>query len=158
MATFLLEIRTEEIPANALPGSRRQLEELFSKQLAEAGYSEFEVSGLSTSRRLSVAVKNLPERQADRTEEMTGPPLKVAVDADGNPTPAGEGFARKVGLPFAEVGRVETDKGEYLVATVTHEGRATAEILAEAVPSIAAALRFLPRWCRSSSSASTRAA
>ena len=148
MATFLLEIRTEEIPANALPGSRRQLEELFSKQLAEAGYSEFEVSGLSTSRRLSVAVKNLPERQADRTEEMTGPPLKVAVDADGNPTPAGEGFARKVGLPFAEVGRVETDKGEYLVATVTHEGRATAEILAEAVPSIAAALRFpkMMRW------------
>jgi glycyl-tRNA synthetase beta chain len=44
MATFLLEIRTEEIPANALPGARRQLEELFSAQLSEAGYSGFEIS------------------------------------------------------------------------------------------------------------------
>ena len=33
MATFLLEIRTEEIPANALPGARRQLGELFAKHL-----------------------------------------------------------------------------------------------------------------------------
>jgi glycyl-tRNA synthetase beta chain len=148
MATFLLEIRTEEIPANALPGARRQLEGLLSKHLDEAGYSDFDATVLSTSRRLSVVVENLPERQADRTEEMTGPPLKVAIDADGNPTPAGEGFARKVGLPFDEVGRVETDKGEYLVAMVTHEGRATVDILAETVPAIVAALRFpkMMRW------------
>lgn len=148
MATFLLEIRTEEIPANALAGARRQLEELFAGRLADAGYSGFEVRALSTSRRLSVVVEELPDRQADRTEELTGPPLKVAVNADGKPTPAGEGFARKVGLPFSQIGRVETDKGEYLAATVTHEGRSTAEILAEIVPSAAAALRFpkMMRW------------
>jgi glycyl-tRNA synthetase beta chain len=148
MATFLLEIRTEEIPANALPGARRQLYELFNRQLTEASYTDFDISALSTSRRLSVVVDNLPERQADRTEEMTGPPLKVAVDAGGKPTPAGEGFARKVGLPFDQVGRVETDKGEYLAATVTHEGRATAEILAEIIPSLVSALRFpkMMRW------------
>ena len=40
MATFLLEIRTEEIPAAALPGARRQLEDLFSVQLAEAGFAD----------------------------------------------------------------------------------------------------------------------
>jgi glycyl-tRNA synthetase beta chain len=148
MATFLLEIRTEEIPAAALPGARRQLEELFDARLAEAGYADLEIAALSTSRRLSVAVKDLPERQADRTEELTGPPLKVAVDEDGTPTPAGEGFARKVGLPFSEVGRIETDRGEYLTATVIHEGRATSEILAEVVPSVTAALRFpkMMRW------------
>ncbi len=148
MATFLLEIRTEEIPAAALPGARRQLEELFAKHLEEAGYSDFGLAPLSTSRRLSVVVEDLPERQADRTEEMTGPPLKVAVDADGKPTPAGEGFARKVGLPFDKVGRVDTEKGEYLVATVTREGRATFEILSEIVPSVVSALRFpkLMRW------------
>jgi glycyl-tRNA synthetase beta chain len=148
MATFLLEIRTEEIPANALAGARRQLEGLVTERLDEAGYSGFETAALSTSRRLAVVVDNLPDRQADRSEEVTGPPLTVAVDADGKPTPAGEGFARKVGLPFDEVGRVDTDKGEYLVATVTHEGRATAEILAEIVPLVAAALRFpkMMRW------------
>jgi glycyl-tRNA synthetase beta chain len=148
MATFLLEIRTEEIPAAALPGARRQLQELFDSRLEEAGYSDFETEALSTSRRLSVVVKNLPDRQADRSEELTGPPLRVAVDEDGNPTPAGEGFARKVGLPFDEVGRIETEKGEYLTATVTHEGRQTSEILAEIVPSVTTALSFpkMMRW------------
>jgi len=148
MATFLLEIRTEEIPANALPGARGQLEELFSAQLTAAGYSDIDVSALSTSRRLSVVVEGLPERQADRTEELTGPPIKVAVDERGKPTPAGEGFARKVGLPFEEVGRLQTEKGEYLAATVTHEGMATAEILAEIVRAAVAALRFpkMMRW------------
>jgi len=148
MATFLLEIRTEEIPATALPGARRQLEELFAARLAEVGFADFEITALSTSRRLSVVVENLPTRQADRTEELTGPPLSVAVDGDGNPTPAGEGFARKVGLPFDQVGRVETDKGEYLAATVVHKGRDTSEILAEIVPAVTAALRFpkMMRW------------
>ena len=148
MATFLLEIRTEEIPAAALPDARRQLGELFAAQLVEAGFVNLEITPLSTSRRLSVVVSNLPDRQADRSEELTGPPLRVAVDADGKPTPAGEGFARKVGIPFSEVGRVETDKGEYLSATVVHPGRATSEILSEIVPAVVAALRFpkMMRW------------
>ena len=148
MATFLLEIRTEEIPANALLGARCQLVELFDGRLTEAGYTNFETTALSTSRRLSVLVKGLPDRQADRSEELTGPPLKVAIDEDGKPTPAGEGFARKVGLPFDEIGRVETDKGEYLTATVTHDGRPTAEIMAEMVPPVIAALSFpkTMRW------------
>ncbi len=148
MATFLLEIRTEEIPAAALPGARRQLEDLFSVQLTEAGFADLEITPLSTSRRLSVVVKNLPDRQADRSEVMTGPPSRVAVDSDGNPTPAGEGFARKVGLRFDQVGRVETEKGEYLTATVVHKGRDTSEILAEIVSTVVAALRFpkMMRW------------
>jgi glycyl-tRNA synthetase beta chain len=148
MATFLLEIRTEEIPAAALPGARSQLQELFGGRLAEAGFADATVEVYSTSRRLSVMVEGLPERQPDRTEEMTGPPVRVAVAGDGMPTPAGEGFARKVGLPFAEIRRIETDKGEYLAATVVHEGRATAEILAELVPSVVSALRFpkMMRW------------
>ena len=36
MAAFLLELRTEEIPANALPGARRQLADGLSRTLAEA--------------------------------------------------------------------------------------------------------------------------
>jgi glycyl-tRNA synthetase beta chain len=148
MATFLLEIRAEEIPAAALHGARRQLEGLFNSHLAEAGFVDFEIEVLSTSRRLSVVVKELPNHQADRTEELTGPPLRVAVDANGNPTPAGEGFASKVGMPFDEIGRVETEKGEYLAATVVLKGRATSEILGELVPTVTSALRFpkMMRW------------
>ncbi|MCU0232469.1 MAG: glycine--tRNA ligase subunit beta [Thermoanaerobaculales bacterium] len=148
MATFVLELRCEEIPAAALPGARRQLAELFAAKLAEAGFGELPVSALSTSRRLAVVVRDLPPAQPDRREELTGPPVKVAVAADGGPTPAGEGFARKVGLPFSELQRVVSAKGEYLAATVVHRGRPTAAILAGLVPQVVAELRFpkLMRW------------
>ena len=148
MATFLLEVRTEEIPANALPGARRQLEQLFTKHLADVGFDGIAVRALSTSLRLVVLAENLPDRQADRKEEMMGPPARVAFDNDGNPTKAAEGFAKKAGLPLDEIHRVETPKGEYLAATVTHTGRTTTKILAEATPKILAALRFpkMMRW------------
>ena len=51
MATFLLEIRTEEIPAAALPGARRQIEELIQAALNGAGYEDFEIAVPSTAAR-----------------------------------------------------------------------------------------------------------
>lgn len=148
MATFLLEIRTEEIPAAALPGTRRQLADGFRTALAAAGFEGFDLRALSTNRRLVVLVEGLATRQADRTEELTGPPVSVAFAADGSPSKAAEGFARKVGRPLAELGRVSTAKGEYLAATVVHPGRATAELLAELVPAVVGGLHFpkTMRW------------
>lgn len=150
MAEFLLELRTEEIPAAALSGARRQLAELMTEKLAEAGFDRATVAALSTSRRLVVQVEDLPLRQPDRSEEMMGPPVRVGVADDGSATPAGEGFARKVELPFAALRRVETPKGEYLAATVVHQGRATRDLLAEMVPAVVSALRFpkMMRWGR----------
>ena len=148
MATFLLELRCEEIPANALPGARSQLVELAGRQLAELGLEGASATALSTSRRLVLLLTGLSERQPDRTEKMTGPPVRVAFSSDGTPTKAAEGFAAKVGLPLDAIGRVTTDKGEYLAATVTHPGRATADLLAELVPALVERLRFpkMMRW------------
>lgn len=148
MSSFLLELRCEEIPANALPGARRQLAEQFERRLADARVEGATVRTLTTALRLVVLVDGLPVRQADHTEEMTGPPVRVAFGEDGQPTKAAEGFARKVGLPMDQVRRVATEKGEYLAATVTHPGRAMVELLAEAVPEVLGALRFpkMMRW------------
>ncbi len=148
MATFVLEILTEEIPATALPGARRQLAESLARRLHEVGLGEPTVTALSTSRRLAAVVDGLPQRQPDRSEEMVGPPVGVAADAEGGPTAAGEGFARKVGLQFEQLRRIETDKGEYLAATVVHRGRPASEILAEIVPLVVGGLRFpkVMRW------------
>ncbi len=128
MAAFLLELRTEEIPANALPGARRQLAEGVSRVLAEAGFDDAMVRVMSTSRRLVVMIDGLPDRQADRTERLTGPPTKIAFAEDGSPTKAAEGFAKKAGVAVGELETESTDKGDYLAATVVHEGRATTEI------------------------------
>ena len=148
MATFVLEIRTEEIPAAALPGARRQLERGFGDQLAEEGFEGCAVTVLSTNRRLAARVDGLTGRQADRTERVTGPPVSVAFSDDGTPTKAAEGFARKVGVEVSGLERETTDKGEYLAATVTHQGRPTADVMAEIVRTVVSGLRFpkTMRW------------
>ncbi len=147
MASFLLEVRTEEVPANALPGAREQLAAGFTSRLGEAGLGDCSVRALSTCRRLIVLVENLADRQPDRTERISGPPRTVAFDEAGRPTRAAEGFARKVGLAVDELEIDSGAKGEYLAATVTHVGRPAAEVLAELVPSMLAGLRF-PRMMR----------
>jgi glycyl-tRNA synthetase beta chain len=150
MATFLLELLTEEIPANGLPGARRQLSEAVGQGLDAAGLGGAAVRALSTSRRLVVMAEGVPERQPDRTERVTGPPASVAYGKDGAPTRAAEGFARKVGLPLAQLEIDSTPKGDYLAATVLLPGRPTAEILAELVPAAVTGLRFpkMMRWGR----------
>lgn len=148
MAAFLLELRTEEIPANALPNARRQLGDGLRKGLTEAGFDGIEIRIMSTSLRLVAMVGRLPERQADRTERMTGPPTRIAFDDNGKPTKAAEGFAKKAGVAVDQLETESTDKGEYLAATVVHEGRATAEILGELVPAVLGSMRFpkMMRW------------
>jgi glycyl-tRNA synthetase beta chain len=78
MATFLLELRTEEIPANALAAARDQLRIGFRDHLMSAGIAGCEVRALSTSRRLIVQIGDLPDRQPDRSERVTGPARSVA--------------------------------------------------------------------------------
>jgi glycyl-tRNA synthetase beta chain len=148
MARLLVELRTEEIPANALPAARDQLEAGFVSGLEAAGYEDAEVAVCSTARRLAVMVDHLAERQPDRSELVTGPPTSVAYGKDGTPTKAAEGFARKVGLAVDDLDVVSTTKGEYVAATVRTAGRPTAEIVAELIPSVVASLRFpkTMRW------------
>lgn len=148
MVTFLLELRTEEIPANALPGARRQLADGLSRAVGEAGFDGATVHVMSTSLRLMATVGGLPERQADRTERLLGPPAGIAFSGDGSPTRAAEGFAGKIGVAIDALETETTDKGDYLAATVVHEGRATAEILSEIVPPVLSAMRFpkMMRW------------
>lgn len=148
MAVFLLELRTEEIPANALPGARRQLADGLSRALSDAGFDNAAVDVLSTSLRLSARVDGLPERQADRSERLMGPPARIAFADDGSPTKAAEGFAQKAGVSVAALETESTDKGDYLAATVVHEGRPTSEILSEIVPVVLGGMRFpkMMRW------------
>ena len=63
-----------------------------------------------------------------RTEQVTGPSAQVAFK-DGQPTPAAQAFAKKVGIDVGRLERVATPKGEYLAATVTRKGRTAGEIL-----------------------------
>jgi glycyl-tRNA synthetase beta chain len=90
----------------------------------------------------------LPEREADREEQVMGPPVRAAFTADGAPTPALLGFAKRTGLEPDQLARVKTDKGEYLAATKKIEGRPTREVLGEIVPRVLAGISWakMMRW------------
>lgn len=73
---FLLEIGLEEMPAKYITASVKQLQERVEKWLAENDLEYKTTEVYSSPRRLSVIVKDLAEKQADRVEESKGPAKK----------------------------------------------------------------------------------
>ena len=147
-ADYLLEVRAEEIPARMLAPGVAELAEAIASGLRERGLEPEEVETGYTPRRLVLAARGVPEREPDREERVVGPPAAVAFGADGAPTAAAKGFARRCGIEPEALERVETDKGEYVAALQRTEGRPTREILAELVPAALAAIAWpkTMRW------------
>ena len=133
MPDFLLEIGCEEIPARMIDAAQADLVARVGQLLSRESLGSAEcVTALSTPRRLSVTAQVAPA-QRDVTEQVNGPSVSVAFK-DGQPTPAAQAFAKKVGLDVSKLSRVTTPKGEYLAAQVTKKGRTAAEILVDALP------------------------
>src|SRR5690606_20839900 len=72
MTDFLLELRSEEIPARMQAGARAELEKLFRKEMAAAGVSIGEVTVWSTPRRLALIARDLPQATQPVREEAKG--------------------------------------------------------------------------------------
>jgi glycyl-tRNA synthetase beta chain len=145
---LVCEIGTEEIPAGYLPPAVEQFRSEAAAFFAAARLEPREVETHATPRRLVLIARGVPERQEDRTEEVTGPPWSAAFGPDGKATKAAEGFARGKGLSVQDLRRVETDRGPYAGATVKVDGRPAVDLLAEALPTVVARLSFpkTMRW------------
>jgi glycyl-tRNA synthetase beta chain len=134
MADFLLEIGCEEIPARMIDGAREELARRVGELLQrERLVDSLALEPYSTPRRIAVLAKGIANSQPDAEEQLMGPAVKVAYK-DGQPTPAAQAFAKKVGLDLDKIERVTTPKGEYLSARVAKKGRSASEILSEALP------------------------
>jgi glycyl-tRNA synthetase beta chain len=141
MAEFLFEIGLEEIPARMIAAAEnelaRRVEELLQREdLLAGGHA---VTSYSTPRRLAVLVTGVKAAQADREEQLTGPAWSIAFK-EGQPTPAAQAFAKKAGVDVAALRKITTPRGEYVGASSVRKGRATAEILLEALPKEIAAI------------------
>ena len=124
---FLVELGTEELP----PTQLKKLSDAFTQGieagLRDAGLSEgIEVIAYAAPRRLAVLVKNLAEKQQDRDEVIFGPPANIAFDAEGKPTKAALGFAKKSG---ASVEDLSEENGKLKISRRI-AGQATTELLA----------------------------
>ena len=146
-STFLLEIGTEELPVADLTSALEQLQALVPEALTVNRLTYESVRVIGTPRRQAVLVYGLAPRQPDRTVEVQGPPAKVALDAEGNLTRAGQGFAQKQGVPVEALRVVSDGDKSYVVATRTDPGRLAGDLLAEELPRLLARLRF-PRTMR----------
>jgi len=147
MATFLLEIGTEELPADFVRLAQPQLEAIVARDLREARLACDTISTGGTPRRLAVTVTGLPREQEDLIEDRKGPPAQQAF-RDGQPTQAAIGFARRCGCSPDQLEIRETDKGPFVFARTTEAGRPTAEVLAGCIPGWIRSLqgrRFM-RW------------
>ena len=112
----LFEIGTEEMPSAPLMNAVRQLPRLVAGGLDAAGLEHGEIRVISTPRRLAVLSSVATETEAIH-DVKRGPAATIAFDADGNPTKAAEGFARKCGIAAAElIRREDSDGREYVFA------------------------------------------
>jgi glycyl-tRNA synthetase beta chain len=133
MATFLLEVGTEELPASFVSEALRQWQARIASDLKEHFLDPAAIQFFGTPRRLALLIEGLPDRQPDREEEVKGPPAQAAFK-DGQPTKAAEGFARSRGVDVSALEVRQTDKGEFVFVNQAIPGKATAEILTELVP------------------------
>lgn len=129
MSDFLLELRSEEIPARMQAGARGELEKLFRREMDAAGVTMGEITVWSTPRRLALLARSLPEATEAVSEELKGPPV-------GAPDQALDGFCRKAGVEKGDLEIREVKGRETYFAVKKIPGRATKDLLAEAIPAI----------------------
>jgi glycyl-tRNA synthetase beta chain len=145
--TFLLEVGTEELPADFVDSAIAQWKTRISQSLGEQFLTPQGIEVYGTPRRLAVLIQGLPTQQADREEEIKGPPAQAAFK-DGKPTKAAEGFANKQGVSLKDLEIRDTDKGQFVFVQKKISGRATQEILSELISQWISGLegrRFM-RW------------
>ncbi|KAB2865328.1 MULTISPECIES: glycine--tRNA ligase subunit beta [Exiguobacterium] len=129
MRDLLLEIGLEELPAQYVLRSEKQLAERVTTFLTEARVQFGAITVYSTPRRLAVLVKDVEENQQDLTETLRGPAKKIAQDAEGNWSKAAAGFARGRGLSVDDLYFAEEKGVEYVFADRHESGQPTSTLL-----------------------------
>lgn len=128
-ADFLVEVGTEELPPKALKSLMDAFAANLQAELLENRLAHGELLACATPRRLAVLVDELALAQPDREVELKGPPVSVAFDKEGIPRPAALAFAKKCGVDVAALGRVRTDKGEWLNYQASEQGAPAEQLL-----------------------------
>jgi len=143
---LLIEIGVEELPAIPLLKIVSNIEKSWENILEEYKLSSpFEF--IYTPRRLVLKHVAIPTNQADIAIEFMGPPIQASIK-DGEPTKAAEGFARKCGVSFGELGRADVKGREVLYFKKEEKGANTASLLQEMLEKWMDSMSFgkMMRW------------
>ncbi|MCR5845106.1 MAG: glycine--tRNA ligase subunit beta [bacterium] len=133
---LIMEIGTEEIPAEPLSNATKQLAELAAKALDEKRLEHGKVSTYSTPRRIILEVEDVASESTPLEQVFRGPSADRAFDADGAPTKAALGFARGKGVAVEDLVREKEGDVEYIYAKVSVPSQSATEILGEVLPGL----------------------
>ena len=122
---FLVELGTEELPPKALNTLADAFLAGIEKGLQSAGLTFEAKKVYAAPRRLAVLLTALQTQQPDRNINLDGPPRQAAFDAEGNPTQAALGFAKKCGVELSEIDQ----SGPKLRFSQVIKGKPTASLL-----------------------------
>ncbi|MBW4792779.1 glycine--tRNA ligase subunit beta [Pseudomonas tolaasii] len=122
---FLVELGTEELPPKALNTLADAFLAGIEKGLQSAGLKFAAKKVYAAPRRLAVLLTALETQQPDRSINLDGPPRQAAFDAEGNPTQAALGFAKKCGVELSEIDQ----SGPKLRFSQVITGKPTASLL-----------------------------
>ncbi|MGD9676826.1 MAG: glycine--tRNA ligase subunit beta [Vulcanibacillus sp.] len=139
---LLLEIGLEEMPARFILDASLQLTNKLETWLKASGIFYDIVNTYSTPRRLTVIIKNVAEKQEDRTEEVKGPSLKAAKDNNGQWTKAAHGFAKGQGIDIDEIYIKEIKDIDYIFASIEYIGQEVEQLLPATLTEIIQSMTF----------------
>ena len=141
---LVFEIGCEELPAGALKPAVEWMAAELSRALGEARLEGADIKTYATPRRLALVATGIPGQAPDVRKKLQGPPVKAAFGPDGKPTRAGEGFAKKAGVPVSEL-KVENDR---VVVDQELKGQRAAEALPAMLEKIVKGIPFRKsmRW------------
>lgn len=140
--SLLIELGTEELPVKALPGLAQALFDGTLEALNKRGIAveRGDAKPLYTPRRLAVLLPGVAAEQPEQHSEVLGPYLNIALDADGKPTKALEGFAAKAGVEWTRLEKTTDQKGIRFVHRATTPGAKTMDLLPEILREAMAAM------------------
>ncbi|MCY3974843.1 MAG: glycine--tRNA ligase subunit beta [Simkaniaceae bacterium] len=164
---FLLEIGSEELPAGSVRVGCHHLKQSVEALLREEKLPFDRIDAFGSPGRLAVLVHNLASATSPEREEKKGPPLALAFDERGVPTPQGTGFFRSTGVaprtlpelreapylcPTGTITIRLIKNKEYLIFETKKSALPTEELLRKRLPECITSLRFPKkmRWGNSS--------
>ena len=105
MNPLLIELGTEELPVKALPGLAQAFFDGVVAALDKRGVAiePGDAKPLYSPRRIAVLLPGVATEQPEQKSEVLGPYLNIALDAEGKPTKALEGFAAKAGVDWTQL-------------------------------------------------------
>ena len=146
MSKYLLEIGTEELPANFSHAVLEQFKSLIEFELDKKLIKFEHIVVTSTPRRIVLLLEGLVDYAEDKIIERKGPKANLAY-LNGCPTNAALGFANSLDIDVGELEIKNTEKGDFVFGKKIEKGLSTKISLSSIIPKLIKSLQG-PRFMK----------